>query len=163
MTTEIINCINNNRLLSHEELYCMLIKTYDKEIVKFVMYDMYKYVYRPTDKKEQRCQETFRKGLISRYKTCIITGTNCNICEACHIVPFCESNENDKYNVDNGLLLRADIHVLFDKKMLKINPITLKVELSENTLLDVTYEDYFKYHNKQLNICNETIKYLSLC
>jgi hypothetical protein len=56
----------------------------------------------------------------------------------------------DKYNIDNGILLRADLHKLFDNKQLIINPTTLKISI------DPTLE----FNNKIINIDNNSIKYL---
>jgi predicted restriction endonuclease len=52
---------------------------------------------------------------------CIISG--CNI-EAAHIIPY---RNQDSHNIANGLLLRVDLHRLFDKYLLTIDPETRKV------------------------------------
>ncbi|MGH6979325.1 MAG: HNH endonuclease [Brevundimonas sp.] len=51
------------------------------------------------------------------------------VLEAAHIVPYLGAHTNA---ADNALLLRADIHSLFDQHLLSINPDTLTVELSES-------------------------------
>ena len=54
----------------------------------------------------------FRAKLISEYKECMFTGCKeVDVLEACHIVPYSISYDN---SIENGLLLRSDIHVLFD-------------------------------------------------
>lgn len=73
-------------------------------------------------------QAAFRADLISYYGAqCMLT--NCNIeiaIEACHINPY----KGDSTNlISNGLLLRRDLHSLFDKNLLGIHPDTLIVTL----------------------------------
>ncbi len=76
----------------------------------------------------RRGQAKFRKMLIQRY------GTRCQISrcafpgllEAAHIRPFGKSGDN---RVCNGLLLRSDLHTLFDLGLLGIEPSKLQVGL----------------------------------
>lgn len=63
----------------------------------------------------------FRKAVLERDKHCVITG--CDITEAldaAHIKPsrLCEGQEY--YDIENGLLLRADVHRLFDRGVFTI-------------------------------------------
>jgi hypothetical protein len=75
-------------------------------------------------------QAQFRNMLIKAYEgRCAITG--CDIpyaLEAAHIRPYRGEHTNV---VTNGLLLRADIHTLFDLALLAVNPVTLTVVLSD--------------------------------
>ncbi len=51
---------------------------------------------------------------------CVVTGcTVIAVLEAAHIRPYRRPEDND---VKNGLLLRADIHTLFDLNLLGIEP-----------------------------------------
>jgi hypothetical protein len=74
-------------------------------------------------------QPMFRRNLLRAYgEKCSISGTGPRgVLEAVHIVPHAESGINA---LDNGLLLRADLHNLFDDGLLRINPDSLMVELS---------------------------------
>ncbi len=76
----------------------------------------------------RRGQSKFREKLIKRYGACCqVTGCDIlEIVEAAHIDPYCESEDN---GVGNGLLLRSDIHTLFDLGYLAIEPSTLKIRL----------------------------------
>lgn len=47
--------------------------------------------------------------------------------EAAHIVPY-RGSQTDV--VENGLLLRADLHTLFDRQLIEIDPLTLRVSLA---------------------------------
>lgn len=102
-------------------------------------------------------QDMYRKAIINRYKKCIISNMNIEVCEACHIIPFSESNN---FDINNGLLLNSNLHKLFDKYYWSINPETLCVEVSKKCN---TYDCITIYNNKHLVILkqfNETIEYL---
>ncbi|WP_247547497.1 HNH endonuclease signature motif containing protein [Bradyrhizobium sp. 177] len=70
--------------------------------------------------------DTFpRKKLLGAYKRCAITGCDAvEALEAAHIAPY-RGDHTD--HVQNGLLLRADIHSLFDLGLLSIDPRTMSV------------------------------------
>lgn len=161
MSNAIYEDMSKHKDLSNSELYNLLLKKYSETKVNYVMLDEFKYVHNSTEEKVKRKdQKTFRQDLIERYKTCIITECDEMVCEACHIVPFEECDETEKYNVNNGLLLRSDFHILFDKKLLKINSDTLKIELSGELVDDPNMKEYKKYDGKILNIHKNSIKYL---
>jgi hypothetical protein len=159
--TDIYNDIELNKHINKKELYELLIQSYTEKTVVFVMYDMFKYIYPETEEKKKRKeQDLFKMDLVRRYKKCIITDTSYKVCQACHIIPFSECDDKDKYDINNGLLLRADLHILFDRGDLKINPNTLQIELSNEILKDNNMSDYFQLNNKKLNININSIKYL---
>ena len=62
---------------------------------------------------QRRGQSIFRGQLLEAYRNrCAITGSTADaVLEAAHILPYRGEHTN---RVDNGLLLRADIHTLFD-------------------------------------------------
>lgn len=133
------------------------------ETLLFIAYDIYK--YKPSVKLlENRLvrqhQKKFRKQLEERYGCCIITQDDKDMCQACHIIPFADSDHTNKYNVNNGLLLTASLHVLFDKHLLSVNAKGMVI-LSKKMLLGKTYENYHKYHKMQLKLCVETLMNLS--
>jgi HNH endonuclease len=74
-------------------------------------------------------QSRFRQKLLTAYKgRCAISG--CDVeqaLEAAHIIPY---NGIQTNNTSNGLLLRADLHTLFDLKLITIDPIRMKVLVS---------------------------------
>jgi hypothetical protein len=90
-------------------------------------------------RKVRKGQAAFREKLVALYGgKCAITGSSpLAVLEASHIFNHSELGINHS---DNGLLLRADIHLLFDDGLLKINPDTLLIELS-NTLKGTQYWD----------------------
>ncbi|HBJ33556.1 MAG TPA: hypothetical protein DDZ51_02110 [Planctomycetaceae bacterium] len=69
-------------------------------------------------------QSEFRQMMLERFEArCIVTGCSAQeALEAAHIDPWCNSQSN---HVGNGLLLRADIHVLFDQGLLTLHPTDL--------------------------------------
>lgn len=86
---------------------------------------------------ERRGQSEFRSKLIQSFNgRCAITGCEVlPLLEAAHITPYLGPATND---VTNGLLLRADIHTLWDLGLIAIDPekLTLWVSL---TITDLTY------------------------
>jgi len=84
-------------------------------------------------------QPKFRKKLLNAYGgKCAVTGCDVEaVLEAAHIAPYLGTDSN---TVQNGLLLRADIHTLFDLGQLKVTPAG-KIEIHEN-LLGTMYEAY---------------------
>jgi len=79
----------------------------------------------------RRGQHKFREMLLKAYGgACAITGHGpAAVLEAAHIEPHATSGRNGK---GNGLLLRADLHLLFDARLLRIEPDSLEVELDES-------------------------------
>jgi hypothetical protein len=71
----------------------------------------------------RRGQAEFRAKLLDAYdRRCAITDCAVvDILEAAHIVPFREGGESSN-RVDNGLLLRSDLHALFDLGLVWIDP-----------------------------------------
>jgi hypothetical protein len=77
----------------------------------------------------RRGQPAFRKALMDAYDgACAITGCNLlAVLEAAHVHPY----KGDHTNVvSNGLLLRADIHTLFDLGLIAIESETMVVRVS---------------------------------
>jgi hypothetical protein len=69
----------------------------------------------------RRGQRNFRDKLIRRYGArCMASGCELmDIVEAAHIDPYRGANDN---HPENGLLLRADLHTLFDLNLMGIDP-----------------------------------------
>jgi len=70
--------------------------------------------------KRRRGQPKFRKELMDHYnKTCAISGcTAVDALEAAHITPYAEGGD---YSLENGLLLRVDIHTLYDLNLIGVD------------------------------------------
>lgn len=89
---------------------------------------------------ERPNQARFRDGLMRTYRSrCTISECNCpDVLEAAHIVPVSDGGSD---HLSNGLLLRADLHRLFDLKKLTIHPRKLKVVIAAE-LKGTLYEQY---------------------
>lgn len=78
--------------------------------------------------KARRGQRSFRDALRKRYgERCMISDCSLmDVIEAAHINPYRDDGDN---HPSNGLLLRADLHTLFDLDLLGIEPGTLVVRV----------------------------------
>jgi len=88
-----------------------------------------------TDAYERRCAVTAERVL--------------PVLEAAHIRPYAQGGE---HRVDNGLLLRSDLHTLFDVGYLAVTP-ALQLEVSHRIRED--YEngrDYYALHGRALRV-----------
>lgn len=146
-------------------IYVLLCKKYNKTLVEFVIYD--KFNYDPSNDilniKNQRSDHKFIVDVKQRYDNkCIISNCPLYVCQICHIKTFAECSYDEKYDVNNGIILRNDLHCLFDRHMLKINPNTLCIELDKNILSDITMIEYHKYNNMKVNIHKCSYKYLTV-
>lgn len=74
----------------------------------------------------RRGQEAFRRELVIAYEgQCAVTGCNAlPALEAAHILPY---RGKDTNRVQNGLLLRADIHTLFDLGLIAVESSIVRV------------------------------------
>ena len=86
----------------------------------------------------RRGQQRFRAALLAAYDNkCALTGTAVeSVLEAAHIKPY---NGRSTNHVTNGLLLRSDVHALFDLGLLSIAPDTLTIYCSEQVRTEPLY------------------------
>ena len=72
-------------------------------------------------------QGRLRKRLLGRYRTCAVSNESTGqALEAAHIIGHADSGASSE---ENAILLRADLHTLFDRGMLRIST-TGKIDLS---------------------------------
>ncbi len=92
-------------------------------------------------------QTKFRQTLLKAYDyKCAITGFDAGeALEAAHIIPYAKTENSDP---TNGLLLRADLHTLFDLNLIAIHPETLQVSLHP----DLQNTEYRTINGKQIRI-----------
>lgn len=92
-------------------------------------------------------QSKFRQSLLEAYNyRCAITDCDAQeALEAAHIIPYCETENN---HPSNGLLLRADLHTLFDLDLITINPEAMQVHLAPS----LRQTDYGRLHGKLLQL-----------
>lgn len=85
-------------------------------------------------------QDSFRAALFDIYGTkCMVSGCDVALAiEASHICAFRGEKDN---HPQNGILLRRDLHALWDSGLIGIEPEGLKIHLSE-TLAGSVYEEF---------------------
>jgi hypothetical protein len=85
---------------------------------------------RDSTQKYRTNQTHFRKAVLKEYENkCAITGiTLTAILEAAHVIPA--NGDNDC--IENSLLLSKNMHGLFDRFLISINPLTNQLELASN-------------------------------
>ena len=88
----------------------------------------------------RRGQPGFRRRLLDSYEgLCAVTGEGPEeVLEAAHIQPYSLAGIN---TIDNGLLLRADIHTLFDLGLIEVTPVNRKIRVDEH-LSGTAYYEY---------------------
>lgn len=98
-------------------------------------------------------QADFRKKVLDAYNhKCAISENNVEeVLEAAHIFPYKGKNTN---TINNGILLRSDLHLLFDKKLIRINQDHI-VEISPQLVNTV----YKKYNGIKLRLPSELKNY----
>lgn len=94
----------------------------------------------------RRGQSEFRKKLLLAYNNkCTITGTCVvNVLEAAHIYPYFGECTN---KTSNGLLLRADIHTLFDLGLINIDEF-----YNVNVSHELKDSEYYIYNGAKLSL-----------
>jgi putative restriction endonuclease len=81
-------------------------------------------------------------------RRCAVTGEKAlPVLQAAHIRPYAEGGD---HRVDNGLLLRSDLHILFDRGYMTVTP-EYRVEVSERLKKDFDNgEEYFARHGQRI-------------
>ncbi|MHA1142546.1 HNH endonuclease [Enterobacter mori] len=96
--------------------------------------------------KQRRGQKKFRDMLLNSNPVCAVTGCELvDILEAAHIDAYRNDSHND---ISNGLLLRSDIHTLFDLNLFAIHPETNKIHFSQSS----KENGYKQFDGKLLNV-----------
>lgn len=96
-------------------------------------------------------QASFRILVTDAYgRQCAVTrGKALPVLTAAHIVPYGEGGE---HRVDNGLLLRSDLHTLFDRGYVTVTP-DYRLEVSKRLRTDFDNgEEYFAWHGGEISL-----------
>lgn len=144
--TDIINILLKDHII--EDIYLILEIEFNVQIKDKINKEL----------KNKRCDKEFRKSVKERYNNkCIITGYDVAVCDVAHIVEYSKClTYDEKYDINNGVLLCKNMHALFDKYYFSINPETLIIEVNktkENVGL-------LEYDNKPVYIDDNSRKYL---
>jgi predicted restriction endonuclease len=93
-------------------------------------------------------QGQFRTQLLATYGTvCALTGAApASVLEACHLYSY---SRVAKHHTHGGLLLRRDIHRLFDLGFLAVSPEKLRIDVSDSVR---SFAPYGVLHGKKLSV-----------
>ena len=91
-------------------------------------------------------QGEFRRRLLKKFgETCAFTGpTPGEAIQACHLYSYAERGEHHEAG---GLLLRSDLHTLFDLGRIAVNPKTKRLDLAEELR---TFPEYGRLHDQSV-------------
>lgn len=105
-------------------------------------------------------QTQYRRNLLDEMPACVITKvTEDRVLEACHIKPYNVCNDDEKYDVHNGLVMTPTYHKLFDMGFISFNDngtIIISPFLSNMNKKRLDLED-----NKQYRIPSSCSVYLA--
>ena len=180
-TEHLINTHDITDTNNYHIIYKLLIDEfyYDKDTsiykINFVFYD--KFNIDPTscdlsNKLNKLCNERigqtiFRNNLIKLYTRCIISDDDADVCQACHIIPYSETQNND---INNGLLLNYNLHHLFDNFVISFKYLSnldnlfdvYAVIFSEKIKGKETYKNFLIYNDKLVKINKNSKKNLDI-
>ena len=95
-------------------------------------------------------QKDFRKELLKKYGKCIVSDNTCyDELEACHLI---EVKDGGNYDINNGIILEANLHKTFDKNIWCINPYTKMIEVKTSSNSSIN-----KYINKIIELDEDII------
>lgn len=173
MKSDIINkikSIDKDNIIDLTNLYIGLINNNnDKNYIDYLFYSLKKYEYKEiiekdetTEQREKRLDTNYRNIIREKYKTCMITGKPLYVSQVAHIYPHTLCKPDEKYDPENGFLLSAELHILFDSKDcdLKINPDTQIITFSKKILEDDSMAYYTQYNNKKIELSEKQKYYL---
>lgn len=104
-------------------------------------------------------QSAFRKLLMRRYTHCCLCDVDDeSLLVASHIKPWAKSNQAEKVDVNNGLLLCPNHDKLFDRGYISFDNgghIVISDELSENSAISMNIKN-----DMQIELSNDNIKYM---
>jgi len=114
-----------------------------EKISNFTLVDKEKSERQEVSRKRRYDPVAFKQMIMSVYEKCAVSGETCkDVLEACHIQPYV-NQESD--HIQNGILLRIDIHRLFDKGLLMINE-DYVIKVNANLKSDY----YQSFHNQKI-------------
>ncbi len=101
--------------------------------------------------RERPGQAKFRRNLKLSYgyRCCISGCTVPAVLEGAHIDPY-QSEDSD--HIQNGLLLRADLHTLFDRHLIAIDPQTMRVHVAQSARGAAGYN---QWHSQPVRVPDE--------
>ncbi|NCT40326.1 MAG: hypothetical protein GW778_01515 [Alphaproteobacteria bacterium] len=97
--------------------------------------------------RQRQGQPKFRNGLLEIYEgKCAITASKASVVlEAAHIAPY---NGEETNELSNGILLRSDIHTLFDRGLVRISAKDYSISV-DSTLRD---SEYWRFNGLRIRL-----------
>jgi hypothetical protein len=111
-------------------------------------------------------QDKFRQGLLNKYAHCCLCGVNnANLLVASHIKPWAESDEHEKLDLNNGLLLCPNHDKLFDMGLISfddtgnmlissnvdnVNRIFMNINTTMKIDVNGDNKEYIRYHRENV-------------
>jgi hypothetical protein len=104
--------------------------------------------HKPRLVKVRRGQGAFRRQLTKRYgETCALSGpAPSHVLDAAHLYSYAEVGKHDDLG---GLLIRKDLHRLFDLGLILVEPSSLTIHVSDSL---ASYPDYQSLQGKKLSV-----------
>ena len=106
-------------------------------------------------------QNAFRKKLLKKWnRKCIVTGIDVeDVLRASHIKAYSECDRSEKYDINNGLLLSANIDALFDRHLISFDEngillVSKKLTLKQREVLGIAGSICIQFSNKQMFYMN---------
>ncbi len=94
-------------------------------------------------------QDVFRSQVLAAYGGCALTGCqDFAVLEAAHIIPYVNAKSNVLHN---GICLRADIHLLFDRGLIHFDD-----EYKTLVSAELTSPEYRELHSRRLKLPMDT-------
>lgn len=151
---EIVDIIKNDKnIFNNIEKLKMI---YSIEDIEFAFYIVYGDKITKDIKTKRKYQKIMRNKVIKRDKKCILTGEDEDVCEAAHIKPESNCSIMENLDLDNYILLSANMHKRFDNYLWSINPDTFNIVISKKNKSDTLN----KYNNVHLNLSKNMKKYI---
>lgn len=114
-----------------------------------------------------RNDKDYRNSVIAKYSgKCVICNSGECVPECCnvaHIWDFALCDTTEKYNPDNGLILCANIHLLFDSGLIMLEPnlnSTLSGIVSIRLHDKLKNSKYYKYNGQMITLSPENIPFI---
>ena len=148
-----------------------LVKEKNNLKINYLMYKFKDNTEKKAIIKARLGQELFKEKLIIRSCKCAICGLNIKkLLRASHCKPWCNSNDKERLDVNNGLLLCPNHDALFDSGLITFRDngyiiISTEIEKSQYKLLNIDKNikinitidqiPYIKYHREKVFLDNK--------
>jgi putative restriction endonuclease len=157
--------VYESNISSEHNPFCIKNTTEDELITKLLTQpNESKEVYTKIKSRGMK-QVLFRKALLRAYnkKCAFLDITNEMTLEACHIIPWSESSDEQKMDIRNGILLNSFHHKLFDSGLITISQ-DFKIKVHKNLYKKKGISEIEQYltiglEGQKINLPTDRIQY----